>query len=272
MAKRSPKKPTSRQLTETARLLQVVHELRTQCPWDKKQTHKTLRRYLLEEAYEAADAIETGKSDLLTEELGDVLLQVALHAEIASETKKFDFEKIAKAISAKMIRRHPHIYAKEKAALDEKTHLKNWTKLKEKEKPKSSLLEGIPKAMPALALAQRYGEIAASVGFDWHCEQDVLEKVDEEFQELLDELNAKNPKMERIEMELGDVLFTLTQFARHLKLDAEGALKRSTAKFESRFTALEKKKKKEGKRLSDCPPDELEKDWGLVKSRKGAHL
>jgi tetrapyrrole methylase family protein / MazG family protein len=251
-------------LKETRRLLEVVHDLRTRCPWDRKQTHKTLTRYLLEEAYEAVDAIQSQKKSALCEELGDVLLQVALHSEIASEKGDFSFEEVAKAIADKMIFRHPHIYKQQKA-LDYKSHLKNWTRLKEMEKPKKKLLEGIPRAMPALQLAQRYGEIAGSVGFDWASEKEVMKKVKEELSELLEELNKPRRRKEALEMELGDLLFSLTQLARHLKLDAESALKASAAKFENRFTEMEKRKTRKGKKLTDFSLKELDDEWNKTK-------
>src|SRR5688572_12086259 len=153
-------------LKETQRLLEVVHDLRTKCPWDRKQTHKTLVPYLLEEAYETIDAIDGGSPDEFREELGDFLLQVRLHAGNATERMGFRFEDVAKAIADKMVRRHPHIYGDVKYT-SPKQHKKLWTELKAKEKPKRSRLDGIPRAMPALQLSQRYGEIASSVGFDW---------------------------------------------------------------------------------------------------------
>ena len=150
-----------------------------------------------------------------------------------------------------MIRRHPHIYQKAKVA-DIKAHQRNWTRLKSEEKPERSLLGGIPHAMPALQLAQRYGEIASSVGFDWNRADEVLKKVDEELRELRKELRRPSVRRNSVEMELGDVLFTLASLARHLKVNAESSLKRSAAKFSSRFTELEKRKKAKGKTLADC--------------------
>lgn len=252
-------------LPETERLLKVVHDLRTKCPWDKKQTHKTLVPYLIEEAYEAVDAIEGNKKRELCEELGDVLLQVALHAEIAGEKKHFKFEDVAREIADKMIRRHPHIYAKAEVK-DYKTHMKNWQKLKSAEKPKQkSLLSGVPKVLPALQLSQRYGEIAGSVGFDWDEARDVMGKVHEEVGELEKELKRKKRDQKKLEMEFGDLLFSLGQIARHLKVDAEASLRKSTEKFAKRFQAMEALEMKEGRRLHDCSKDELEKLWNKVK-------
>lgn len=249
--------------SEIEKFLEVVHELRRKCPWDRKQTHPSLSRYLLEEAYEAAEAMNNEDKGSLEEELGDVLLQVALHSEIASEKKWFDFEKVAKSISEKMIRRHPHVFG-DAEVKDEATHLKNWTRLKQQEKPKKNILEGIPKALPALQLAQRYGEIAGSVGFDWEKSSDVLKKVKEELKELEYELKNKGSK-KRVEEELGDLLFSISQLARHLGSDSERSLRQSSLKFASRFERMEKKIKQKGKSVSELSPKELEKEWELIK-------
>jgi len=259
-----------KKLKETEKLLKVVNDLRTQCPWDRKQTHQSLAKYLLEEAYEAVDAIHSKNKNSLKEELGDVLLQVALHSEIASEKNVFDFEDVAKYISDKMIRRHPHIYAKEKV-LDYKSHMKNWTALKQKEKPKRSLLEGTPKGLPALQLSQRYGEIASSVGFDWNNEKQAMTKVKEELKELQNAIAENSPIS--VEEELGDLLFALTSLARHCHIDAEASLRKSAAKFKLRLETIEKEKKAEGKALSDCTSQELEYAWMHAKkmlSKKSA--
>lgn len=254
-------------LNQTARFLTVVHELRKKCPWDKKQTHRSLKRYLIEEAYETLDAIDGGNVAALREELGDLLLQVVLHAEIASEKQKFTFEEVAKGIADKMVRRHPHVFECS-ASFDAKSHQRNWTRLKEKEKPKRGLLAGIPRGMPGLSLAQRYGEIAASVGFDWSSVGEVFEKVKEELGELEVELRRRARKRAAVEMELGDLMFTLANLARHLGLDAEAALRRSAGKFQDRFTRLEELKRTEGRRLSDCTPAELEEGWNRVKATR----
>lgn len=252
-----------KKLKETQKLLKVVNDLRTQCPWDKKQNHQSLAKYLLEEAYEAVDAIHSKNKTALKEELGDVLLQVALHSEIASEKGVFNFEDVAKYISEKMIRRHPHIYAKEKV-LDYKSHMKNWTSLKQQEKPKRTLLEGTPKGLPALQLSQRYGEIASSVGFDWENEKEVMAKVKEELQELERAISKKSAQS--IEEEVGDLLFTLTSLARHYHIDAEASLRKSAAKFKARIEWVEKEQRIQKKLLSDCTAQELEKSWLRAKA------
>lgn len=263
MATKSKKSKKSVSCRQTEAFLKVVHELRQKCPWDKKQTHPSLSRYLLEEAYEAAEAMNNLDKESLKEELGDVLLQVALHSEIASEKNWFDFEEVAQAISEKMIRRHPHVFG-DAEVKDYQTHMRNWTRLKQQEKPKKKILEGIPKALPALQLAQRYGEITASVGFDWDKTAAVLKKVKEELKEFEIELKASRSK-KRVEEELGDLLFSLAQVARHLGLDAEQSLKGSSFKFARRFEKLEKKIKKSGKGIADLSASDLEKEWQSIK-------
>ncbi len=251
----------ARRLNETENFLSVVHQLRKRCPWDKKQTHRTLARYLIEEAYEVVAAIEAGDESGLCEELGAVLLQVALHAEIANEKKKFSFESVSEQIADKMVRRHPHVF-KGKKALNYKEHLKNWTLTKAKEKPKKSLLAGIPLALPSLQMAQRYGEIAGSVGFDWDSSREVMQKVDEELKEL------KSASAKTQEEEIGDLLFTLAQLCRHLKLDAEAVLRKSNKKFASRFEGTVKKARKKKADLTQLKPSEWDALWQSLKEGK----
>lgn len=251
-------------MKETRRLLKVIHELRRKCPWDRKQTHKSLIPYLLEEAHETIEAIEEKNDEKFKEELGDLLLQVVLHTEIARERKKFSFEDVARSLTEKMIRRHPHIYKKAKIK-DVKSQLKNWSKLKYEEEPQRSLLGGVPKMLPALQLSQRYGEIAASVGFDWPGAKEVLVKVKEEMSEFERELKRKRRNQDDVEMEFGDLLFTLTRLAGHLNIDAERSLRKSAAKFAHRFGKLELEKKAQNKKLTDFTLAELESAWQRVK-------
>ncbi len=253
-----------KKLKETEKFLKVVNDLRTQCPWDKKQTHQSLAKYLLEEAYEAVDAIHSKKMNALKEELGDVLLQVALHSEIAAEKGAFTFEDVAKHIAEKMIRRHPHIYSKEKV-LDYKNHLKNWTALKQKENPERSLLEGTPKGLPALQLSQRYTEIASSVGFDWEHRKEVIKKVKEELKEV--EKAIEENSKPSIEEEIGDLLFVITSLARHCNVDAEASLRKAAEKFKIRIETVEREQKSKNKKISDCSPEELEKAWTKAKRK-----
>jgi MazG family protein len=265
-AKNRKKKTSSVGLPKTKGFVDVVHRLRKECPWDKKQTHRTLIPYLLEEAYETIDAIESGNTADLKEELGDLLLQIALHSEIAAEKKKFTIEDVSNGILEKMVRRHPHIFGDTKILTAEE-QTKNWAKVKGKEKPNRSLLAGTPKAMPALQLAQRYCEIAASVNFDWKSAKHTMEKVDEELEELRREIDRKpQQKKEDMEMELGDLLFTLSRLAGHLGIDAERALRRSAGKFERRFSLMERSVKDSGKAMGELSLEELETHWNRIKS------
>ncbi len=250
------------ELVAVDKLLKIVHALRTKCPWDKKQTHKSLTRYMLEEAHESVEAIESGNYQNIKEELGDVLLQVILHSEIASEKDKFDFKDVCESISAKMVRRHPHVFGGETAP---KNNSKKWSELKAKENPKRTLLEGTPSSLPALVLAQRYGEIASSVGFDWETPSQVFLKVKEEIKELEVEIKSKNRK--KAEEELGDLLFVLSSLARHLKLDSESALRKSSKKFKNRIEKVDAHFKKQGKQMKDCSPKELDAAWVLIKKQ-----
>lgn len=245
---------------ELSRFVGIVARLRRECPWDRKQTHRSLIRYLVEEAYETIDAIESRDRDALREELGDLLLQVVLHAEIA---KDFDLEAVAKGISDKMVRRHPHVFEPKKENFSRKDHQKRWTELKRKEKPDRGLLDGIPRALPGLNLSQRYGEIAATVGFDWKNAPQVFKKVREEMGEMERELKKKDKK--RIAEEMGDLFFALANLARHLGLDADAVARDGAKKFGERFRRLERMKKKEGKTLVECSGPELEKAWDRVK-------
>lgn len=254
------------ELKETRRLLKVVHDLRTQCPWDRKQTHRTLLPYLVEESYEAVEALQSGNTQEMREELGDLLLQIALHAEIAGEKGRFNFEEVARGIADKMIRRHPHVYGDEKAA-DAAQHKANWTKLKEKEKGNRLLLEGTPRSMPSLTLAQRYGEIAGSVDFDWENAEQVLAKLDEEIAELKRALRKRKGRKAAVREEMGDVFFTLANLARHLGLDAEATSKAGALKFAKRFTRLERFVRRAGKRITDANRGEMEKAWKAIKGK-----
>jgi tetrapyrrole methylase family protein / MazG family protein len=253
-----------RSTLETAKLLQVVHELRTQCPWDKKQTHKTLLPYLLEEAYESAEAIREANPDSLREELGDLLLQIALHSEIASEKGWFTFEDVSRGIREKMVRRHPHVYAKEKA-LSKKAQSARWTQLKQSEKPKRKRLEGTPKSMPALMLAQRYGEIAASVGFDWKGVSGVFDKLAEEIKELRAEIRKPKKSKRRIQEELGDMLFCMANLARHLGVSAEEAGRVASLKFAKRFESIEAMLAKDSLEPASLSPQAWGKAWQRAK-------
>lgn len=253
---------------ELQRLIEIVTELRAKCPWDRKQTHRSLLRYLLEEAYETVEAIESGSKDALREELGDLLLQVVLHAEIARGKGNFSIEDVARGIADKMVRRHPHVFGDE-VGLSDRDHQKRWTELKKKEKPDRGLLAGQPKGMPSLQLAQRYGEIAGTVGFDWQNAKQVWQKVEEELDELKTEVKRRRPDKKAMQEELGDLFFSLSQLARHLGLDAEAAARQSTVKFSDRFERVEKEYRQRDEKLTDASIAELEAAWQRAKKVKG---
>jgi len=255
--------------SQLERFVKIVYQLRRKCPWDRKQTHRSLVRYLVEEAYETIAAIESGEAAALREELGDLLLQVVLHAEIAREQEGFGIEDVARGIAEKMIRRHPHVFGNEKAKSDPRGHDRRWSQLKAKEKPGRGLLEGIPRALPGLALGQRYGEIASSVGFDWSKPSQVLAKVREEIDELEVELGRRRRSRARIEAELGDLLFSLANLARHLGIDGDACARKGALKFGSRFEKMERIARGEGVKLDDRGAAELEALWKRVKRRGG---
>ena len=230
-------------------LLKVAHDLRDPkdgCPWDREQTHQSLSKNLIEEAYELVEAIENlreGADEDFIEELGDVLFQVVLHAELASEKKRFDFQSVARRIADKLIFRHPHVYG-DAVANTTQAVLQNWEqlKLREKEKKatKTSRIDGIPAGLPALQTAHRLGEKAARSGFDWSAGeaglQELREKINEERQELE---AARAESLERTEEELGDYLFAIAQYARRLNIDPETALRKANRKFSSRYRSME---------------------------------
>ncbi|MCB9255453.1 MAG: nucleoside triphosphate pyrophosphohydrolase [Bdellovibrionaceae bacterium] len=253
-------------LPETVRFIQVVSELRAKCPWDKKQTHQSLAQYLVEETYECLEAIDSGDLSVLEEELGDLLLQIALHAEIASEQGEagFDLESVSKRVADKMIARHPHVYG-EVEVKDDAEVKANWVKLKQQEKPDRKLLDGIPKALPGLLLAHKYGYRAATVGFDWPDSAGVLAKVREEVGELSEALDGGDKSA--VEEEFGDLLFSLAQLGRHLKLDAEASLRSACQKFARRLQHVEESLATEGKAFEDCDLETLEAFWQRAKKQ-----
>ncbi|PKP44322.1 MAG: nucleoside triphosphate pyrophosphohydrolase [Bacteroidetes bacterium HGW-Bacteroidetes-13] len=251
------------QLNSINRLLDIMDDLRAGCPWDKKQTFESLRHLTIEETYELGDAILDNDLDEIKKELGDVLLHIVFYAKIGSETKAFDIGDVADAISEKLIHRHPHIYSDVKAE-DEETVKANWEQLKLKE-GKNSVLEGVPKSLPALVKASRIQEKVRAVGFDWEEPHQVLDKVVEELNELQVEL--KNENTEKIEAEFGDVLFSMINFARFIGVNPENALERTNKKFIKRFQYLEQKSKEIGKNLSDMTLAEMDVYWNESKQK-----
>ncbi|MBP6373047.1 MAG: nucleoside triphosphate pyrophosphohydrolase [Flavobacterium sp.] len=249
------------QLQAFERLLDVMDDLRAQCPWDKKQTMESLRHLTIEETYELGDAILNNDLNEVKKELGDVLLHIVFYAKIGSETLDFDIADVCNELCEKLIFRHPHIYGDVQVA-DEEEVKRNWEKLKLKE-GKKSVLEGVPKGLPALVKASRIQDKAKGVGFDWEEPQQVWEKVQEELQELQAEVQANNP--DALEAEFGDVLFSLINYARFLKINPEDALERTNKKFISRFQYLEKKAEQLGKSLSEMSLAEMDVFWNEAK-------
>ncbi len=251
------------QLQAFDRLLTIMDELRAECPWDKKQTMETLRHLTIEETYELGDAILDNDLQEVKKELGDVLLHIVFYAKIGSETNDFDIADVCNDICDKLISRHPHIYGDVKVA-DEEEVKRNWENLKLKE-GKKSVLEGVPKSLPALVKASRIQDKVAGVGFDWEEPQQVFEKLQEELGELQHEINENN--QEKIEAEFGDVLFSMINYARFLKVNPENALERTNKKFIKRFQYLESKAKEMNKSLKDMTLAEMDVFWNEAKSQ-----
>ncbi|WP_370175281.1 nucleoside triphosphate pyrophosphohydrolase [Leeuwenhoekiella palythoae] len=249
------------QLKAIDRLLTIMNELREQCPWDRKQTLQSLRHLTIEETYELGDAILDNDLEEVKKELGDLLLHIVFYAKIGSETDDFDIADVANGICEKLISRHPHIYG-DVAVEDEEDVKRNWENLKLKE-GKESVLEGVPRSLPALVKASRIQDKVAGVGFDWEEPQQVFEKLQEELAELQVEVEARD--QEKIEAEFGDVMFSMINYARFLKVDAESALERTNKKFIKRFQYLEQKAKENNKTLRDMTLREMDVFWEEAK-------
>ena len=251
----------SQQLKAFERLLIIMDDLRAKCPWDKKQTMETLRHLTIEEVYELGNAILDNNMDEVKKELGDVLLHIVFYSKIASETQAFDIADVCNGICDKLIERHPHIYGDVKVN-DEEDVKRNWEQIKLKE-GKKSVLEGVPMNLPALVKANRIQDKAAGVGFDWEKPQQVFEKVEEELRELQNEVQLNHS--DKIESELGDVLFSIVNYARFLKINPENALERTNKKFIKRFQYLEAKAKLVNKSLKDMTLKEMDVYWEEAK-------
>ena len=252
------------QLQALERLLDIMDELREKCPWDRKQTFETLRHLTIEETYELGDAILENNLDEIKKELGDLLLHIFFYSKIGSEKKSFDIADVANQIADKLIRRHPHIYA-ETNVEDADQVVKNWEDIKLKE-GKKSVLEGVPNSLPALVKAYRIQEKVSGVGFDWDKKEAVLEKVKEELDELRTEIDAGDSK--KMEVELGDVMFSLVNYARFLKVNPENALERTNKKFIRRFKYIEDKALKSHRKVSELSNEEMEILWEEAKKTK----
>ena len=249
------------QLEAFNRLLDIMDDLREKCPWDKKQTLESLRHLTIEETYELGDAILDNDMQEIKKELGDLLLHIVFYAKIGSETNDFDIGDVANSICDKLIERHPHIYG-DVVVEDEEEVKRNWEKLKLKEGRKS-VLEGVPKSLPALVKASRIQDKVKGVGFDWEESHQVWDKVQEELNELQEEVRAGN--QDKMEAEFGDVLFSMINYARFLKINPEDALERTNKKFMKRFMYLESKAGELGKNLSEMTLAEMDVFWEEAK-------
>ncbi len=251
-----------------AALVAVMARLRdpeTGCPWDREQTPTTLKKYILEEAYEVLEAVDAGDPAKLAEELGDLLLQVVFQAQLAAETQQFDIGDVTQAIVEKLIRRHPHVFG-DLSVADTDEVLRNWERIKRTEKgyeDRTSLLDGIPAGLPALMRALEVSKRVVKVGFEWPEVSQVLDKVEEELAELRAEIQLG--QTERAQEELGDLLFTLVNVARQLKIDPEEALRQMTHRFAARFRHIEQYAGEQGKAVSDLPLAEMEAVWQAAK-------
>lgn len=252
--------------TAFLRLLNVLDTLRTQCPWDKKQTMETLRHLTIEETYELSDAILEGDLTEVKKELGDVMMHLVFYARIASETNDFTIVDVLNSVCDKLINRHPHIYGDVEVQNEEDVK-RNWEQIKLKEGNKS-VLGGVPKSLPALVKASRIQEKARGIGFDWENKTQVWEKVEEELQEFKEEYNVIDNAaidIEKAEAEFGDLLFSLINYARFININPENALEKTNRKFIKRFQYLEEKAKENGKQLQDMTLAEMDVYWNEAK-------
>lgn len=259
------------QQTGFEQVMTIMRRLRAPggCPWDAEQSHESLKRYLLEEAYEVIEAIDTGSDKLLKEELGDLLLQPVFHAAIAEERGAFTMDDVLATLTDKLIRRHPHVFGDQEVK-DSEAQIANWEKIKKAEKgeERRSALSGIPPHLPALMKAQKITEKASRVGFDWEHVDQVMAKVLEELHEFEEAL--AQGRQDRMEAELGDLLFAIVNLGRFLSLDPEEALRKTITRFQSRFSHIEEQLHIRGRHLQDASLDEMEELWIEAKSRENS--
>jgi len=255
-------------MQELEKLLGIMKRLRKECPWDAKQDHKSLKRYLIEECYEVIETIDAQDYNKMKGELGDVLLQLVFHSAIAEENQAFTFRDIITAISDKMIERHPHIYG-DKSVHSASEVQDNWEKIKHKNESRQSIVEGIPSALPSLIKAQRMQEKAASVGFDWERSDEIIDKLAEEIAEFREASAQKSQA--NIEAEFGDILFTLVNLARKLNISADNALEVTNKKFIQRFQYIEKMLDYDQAKLESSSLEILDKLWNEAKNEKHEH-
>lgn len=247
-----------------SRLLTIMNELREKCPWDKVQTIESIRHLTIEEVHELSEAILEQNDAEMKKELGDILLHIVFYAKIASETQKFDIIQVIDELCAKLIRRHPHIYG-EVQANTEQAVKQNWEQIKQQEQKdkKTSVLQGVPKGLPALIKAYRMQEKAASVGFDWDTPEQVWDKVKEEFSEFEDTIQKQDKK--GMEAEFGDLLFSMVNYARSVGINPEDALELTNKKFKSRFEYMESQVYQQNKKLTDLTLAEMDVFWNEAK-------
>lgn len=245
------------------KLVEIMQKLRSPegCPWDREQTHASMKPYLLEEAYEVIEAIDENDGEKLAEELGDLLLQIVFHARIAEENSRFSIDDVVQSINAKLVRRHPHVFGGVQIRTSDE-QLKHWERLK-KEEGKASALDGVPKNAPALLKAFRVQQKAAAVGFDWERTEQVWDKVREELDEFGSALREQNRG--QMEEEFGDLLFTLVNLSRFLKINPEDATRRSVDKFIRRFRKLEGVFRERGQDMHQCTLEEMDAVWNQIK-------
>ncbi|MBA4311217.1 MAG: nucleoside triphosphate pyrophosphohydrolase [Chlorobiaceae bacterium] len=246
---------------EFLKFVEITKRLRKECPWDREQTHTSIRHSLIEETYEVVEALDNNDMNELKRELGDLLLHVVFHANIAEENNEFTLAEVIELISSKLIFRHPHIFGDTKVK-DTDQIIHNWEKLKMKE-GRESLMDGVPKELPALLRAHRLTDKAARVGFDWEKKEDAWKKVDEEMDELHQAIEQGNQN--KVEEEFGDLLFALVNYSRFIKVNPENALRQTVDKFISRFKYIEKRLKEMGKDIHSSSLEEMDKLWNEAK-------
>ncbi len=245
-------------------LFEIVKKLRLECPWDREQTNESIKAATIEEAYEVAESIDERNYEELKKELGDLLLHIIFHSVIAEEGNHFKLEEVIDSISGKLIRRHPHVFGKVKVKNADEVK-RNWEKIKLTE-GRESVLEGVPKMLPALQRAHRLQEKAAKAGFDWEKKEDVWKKVIEEIEEM--HVSEKKENREELENEVGDVFFALVNYSRFLGINPENALRKTNEKFISRFNYIEGKINESGRKINDSNLDEMDKYWEESKKLK----
>ncbi len=260
---RSSEQQTEAALSSYEEFVQIVRRLRRECPWDREQTHESVKHLLIEEAYEVVEAIDTGDIAELKKELGDVFLHVLFHSVIAEENGSFTLEEVIRTETAKLIRRHPHVFGEDEAE-DSAQVVENWEKIKRKEDERTSVLQGVPKHLPALLRAYRVQSKAAGVGFDFPEREGAWQKVDEELDELHEA--QQEGSSEQISEEFGDLLFALVNYARFLDVNPENALRETTQKFIDRFQHIESRLAAEGKIPDDVSLETMDRYWNEAKA------